>query len=83
MSESNEYLDLHLTVLAQWVVRRLGASVLVGALVGGIVVAIGVIADDPLTVAIGAALGPIVGAAYLATADAPLPPAAPGDGGGS
>lgn len=73
MSEPNENLDLHLTQLVQWIVHTVGAALLVGCLIGGVVSAVGVAAESGITVAIGGALGGLVFAFMLFTADAPLP----------
>lgn len=69
----SDVLDLHLTRLVGWLVRTIGRAILYAAAVSLVVAGLGAFADSAGLVVIGFALGPLVGAIYLATADAPMP----------
>ncbi|GAA4120398.1 hypothetical protein GCM10022215_23940 [Nocardioides fonticola] len=68
----NENLDLHLTVLAGWIVKTFGKA-LVWGFAPGLVGLLLFFFNGDLSSLLFGLFGPVVAGGYLATADAPLP----------
>lgn len=65
--------DLHLTVLAEWMVRTVGRALLLSLVVPVVIAVVGVFANSAGMVALGIAIGPLIFAYVLWNATAPLP----------
>jgi hypothetical protein len=81
MNEDSAALARHHSVLASWIVRQFGRALMLGAVLGGVtVVVVFVLADgDPDASAgwLALAVGFVAFGVYLASGDAPMPPARP------
>lgn len=73
MESRDDLLDLHLTHLVGWLVQTLGKAIGYGALVGGGVALLGLLADSGELVPVGAVLGLLVAGISLVSARAPFP----------